>query len=256
MADETPTEVVPNTDQALMELPPPAEDVVVLARNPQEMQDAQQQLLAWANSKVAIEQAEVREAELNLEQAKKLKIRTLGWKSQVTSRKKRLVFYEKLRDAVTEGYHIVPNFPFQVIGVRTDRVRPPSTMVSHDYMIQRIHSNQLPKGRGRYVSPTPLVTTHTRRVTDPKTHTEKEVTKFRASDFDDFDFPFKLVKPKILSDLDRAMKLKIFDEIGVLPAARVRGPDPMVVGTLRRREGAREHIITFLITWWIDTRDL
>lgn len=256
MADETPTEVVPNTDQALMELPPPAEDVVVLARNPQEMQNAQQQLLAWANSKVAIEQAEVREAELNLEQAKKLKIRTLGWKNQVASKKKRVTFYEKLRDAVAEGYYIVPNFPFQVIGVRTDRRRPPVTEHNYVSSVSRIQSNQLPRGRGRYVAANPIIGSRRYNVRDPKTQETKEVVKYRAEEFDSFDFPLKVVKPTILSDLNRAMQLQIFDEIGILPAMRQRGSDPMVVGTIRNRSGAREQQVTFLITWWIDTRDL
>ena len=52
------------------------------------------------------------------------------------------------------------------------------------------------------------------------------------------------------------LKRKLFDEIGILPATR-RHADPILVGRIKRKESAyNEPSMTFLIAWWIDTRDL
>jgi hypothetical protein len=72
------------------------------------------------------------------------------------------------------------------------------------------------------------------------------------------DFPMRLVRPQILKDLGEAMKLKIFDEIGILPQTRSHARDPMVIGRVVRpgpNRWSNVHM-SFLITWWVDTRGL
>jgi hypothetical protein len=79
------------------------EDVVVLARNPGEMVQAQSELLAWAERKIQAEAARAEEAQTNLATAKKMKIRTAGWQRQADLGKRRVTFYVKVRDAVQAG---------------------------------------------------------------------------------------------------------------------------------------------------------
>jgi hypothetical protein len=48
----------------------------------------------------------------------------------------------------------------------------------------------------------------------------------------------------------------VFDRIGVTPHRTVRKRDPMVIGEIVYKNGATERVMSFLITWWIDTSDL
>lgn len=245
----------------MLALPPPTEDVVVLAKNPAEVIEAQHQLLTWAESKVEQMKAKLAEAELSLQQSKKLKIRTAAWVQQVAEAKKAVTYYEKLREAIRAGYYIVPNFPVQVIALKTS-AKKASVLYGR---VQDPQTESPPLGEGRYVSPEPVVKWRydaERERSVPVSATLNET----------FDFPFKLVKPKILSDLSEAVKLGIFDEIGVFPVvtppkAKEDRPlpaplpalpagDPMVVGIIKRKVRSKVHQVSFLISWWIDTRDL
>lgn len=243
------TEIVPTADTQVVRLPPAPDDLVVLATNPSEMQHAQQQLLAWADRKMEILQAELAEAEQNLAECKKLKVKTAAWTRQVGLARDRITYYEKIRAAIAEGYYIVPNFPVQVIAIRTEAKKPPKRSTWGE--AAPYSSESPPLGEGRHVAPE-----MTNRVTR---HEDRSLT-FTPTAFRDFNFPFQVVKPKVLSDLDHAMKLRIFDEIGILPAAapakRAVGGDPMLVGIIRRRENSGPVQTMFLISWWIDTRSL
>lgn len=250
---------VPPTDLTtahVTAVPAPAKDVVVLARNPEEMAGAQQDLQVWAAQKVAEHEHALKETQDNLDHAIRTKIRTAGWKRQVSLAKKRLEYYRKAKAAIDEGYCIVPNFPMQSIAVRTRKDYPPSKEYdSSGWNVPQIEPQLLPEGEGRYVGPTPLISTYddVRETKDGSTYTQPVSW---ASEFDDVDFPFKVVKPQVMSDLSKAMRRNLFDEIGVLPGRETPRGDPMVIGTIERREGTRRFIMSFLISWWVDTRDL
>ena len=92
---------------------PVSEDLVVLARDPSEMAEAQQGLIAWMDRKVDVLKGELAEAEENLATAKRMKTRTQGWASVVRRAKNRVTYYEKARTALQEGYCIIPDFPVQ-----------------------------------------------------------------------------------------------------------------------------------------------
>lgn len=253
MADEPTTEIVKAEPTELAPVVGTGADVVVLARDPQEMAHAQQGLIDWFQQKILAEKAQLAECEENLAVAVRLKTRTNGWKNQVVRAKRKVLYYEKGLQALQEGYYIVPEFPLQIIAVRTDKKNPPGKVYTGWQGVPDVEPAQLPEGEGRYVDSAPLVRMWTtKQGDDPKT----QKTHRRATDFvEDFDFPFKLVKPQVLKDLDRAMRMRLFDEIGVLPA-RARNTDPMVVGRIRCKHGPYERTLSFLITWWIDTRDL
>ncbi|KKK72936.1 hypothetical protein LCGC14_2898870, partial [marine sediment metagenome] len=139
----------------------------------------------------------------------------------------------------------IPDFPVQLIAVRTDRNNPPGKWHS-GYEVPDVVPNQLPEGEGDFVNADPTVVQQER---DGRMQT-------KAISFREVDFPFKKVKPQILKGMEIAMKRKLFDEIGVLPATSRCG-DPVLVGRIKRQEsGYSEPTMTFLIAWWIDTRDL
>lgn len=231
------------------------DDIVVLARNPQEMAEAQKGLVAWTRRKLQSLKAELADAEENLAQSTKLKIRTEGWKRQVALAKNRIIFYGKVHAALEAGYCIVPNFPsMELIAVRTSKNRPPrgEKVTSWQPNPTLVKYEQLPVGDGKYVNPRPKTKSFVRK----DETTGKNLTTSWNTDFQELDFPFKVVRPQILSNLGKALAQKIFDDIGVLPQV-TRAPDPMIVGRIRRREaGYSEPTITFLIAWWIDSRTL
>jgi hypothetical protein len=234
-----------------LETLPMAEDVVVLARDPEEMANAQQGLIAWMDGKLTSLRTELSETEENLATAKRLKHRTDGWKRQVLTARKRVTYYEKARMALEAGYCIVPDFPVQVIAVRTTRDNPPGRYVEGGgHRVPDIKCEQLPAGEGDYVGPQPYTSTSQRKTDDGRTQSQSYAIALR-----EVDFPFKIVKPQILKGLEEALKQRLFDEIGILPSHR-RNVDPILVGRIKRREGYNESTMTFLIAWWIDTRSL
>lgn len=238
-------------------IPAPTQDVVVLASTPDEMAHSQAGIIDWATQKLAAEKAQLEEKEANLAHCKKAKYNVERWVRQVQLAKRRVTYYAKILNALQAGYYIVPNFPIQIIAVRTRRASPDAKVKQRERWAPtspEVKTMELPVGEGKYVGPLPVLERWTEKAVDSA---GKDVTMHlaRAVDFAEIDFPFSVVKPQILSQLDHAMQLKIFDEIGILPA-RQRNADPMVIGVIKRREGYTYHPVMFLISWWIDTRDL
>ena len=234
-------------------------NLVVLARDPDEMVKAQDGLIIWAKEKLKLEEKEEEEAKTNLDFAKKAHLRSGGWRRQVAICHTRVIYYQKLLAALEEGYCIVPEFPIDIIAVRTDKVSPPSKVIhgsKWSVSVPVVRARSLPVGEGDYVSPE----TVNEEWETKETNSKGEETTHRtaqALDFQPPDLPIRLVKPTILADLSKALKSKIFDEIGILPASRhARRGDPMIIGRIIRRQGLQTTSLSFLITWWIDTRSL
>jgi hypothetical protein len=113
-------------------------------------------------------------------------------------------------------------------------------------------SNNPPAGEGWYVNADTRNTEWTRDLTKTG-DTDKTYQKTKqAVDWDVVDFPFHLAKPQILESTAKAMKYLNFDDVGIRPGRRIRRGDPMVVG--RVLLGNKQ--VSFLITWFIDTKDL
>lgn len=72
---------------------PVSEDIVVLARDPEEMAEAQKGLIGWMDRKVASLKVELAEAKENLATAQRMKHRTDGWKRVVRQVQKRVTYY-------------------------------------------------------------------------------------------------------------------------------------------------------------------
>lgn len=239
------------------------EDITVIAANPTEMEASQKKLVAWAKRKLAAKESEVVEAQTNLDIAKKRKWRIGPFETIVRKAKRKAEFYEKILGAFKAGYCIVPNMDMEVFAIRTTRKNPKENFSSNSskegqYLsspwVKDQKTNTPPIGEGRYVDPTAYMKTDTTDHTNQKG--EKIVTLNKwADEFDEeIDFPFKLAKPQILDATGEALAHKIFDEVGILP--RRRGADPMVIGRVCYRDGYVTKDVCFVISWFVDTREL
>ena len=231
-------------------------DFTVIAQSPKEMETAQRSLILWAARKIQMVKTEIDEARTQFNLHKQNKWNVEGWRTQILKQERRAEFYRKIKMALEAGYYIVPPFPIDIFAIRIKRAKP------HGYIGQNSDNHNqpaqvLPAGEGRYVDPRPVRDSFE----DSETRQGKEVqiTKYFATDYQEVDFPFKLARAEIRTLTDRAMRLKIFDRLGVLP--RVRNPDPIVCGQIivpnqrlwRAQDG---NSINFFVAWWLDTRTL
>ena len=236
-------------------------DVHVFARSPIEMEGAQKTLVLWATNKISVVYRELVEAQQNLDIAKKNKWRHLPWQNRVSRLKKKIVFYQKIRSALKAGYYILPPFPgVDVFAIRTKKKEPKDHYREHrshytaDAAEHRQEPQKLIEGEGEYRSALP--TTDWWR----EDHTDKEgkaIERYAsvAVDWNEVDFPFTLVKPEIMAETAKAMALKVFDQLGVLPRGGRRKKDPIVVGQILHPDRDRDPV-TFFIGWWLDTSGL
>jgi len=226
--------------------------MVVIARDPGEMQVAQEQLVDWAAKKIEEKKAQHLELQENYEIAVKNKWRSSTLKRNAANAKKEMEFYEKVYAALEAGYCIIPNMDIDVFAIRTTRKKPKKEYGGQ--WTNRIQKTSRPAiGDGRYVDADPVELMHTKEVKNSRGEMVN-VNKAWAEDFQGVDFPFKMAKPQILDSTAKAMARKVFDDIGVLPHRTRRG-DPMVIGRITHRKGYTDHTISFLITWFVDTKD-
>lgn len=237
---------------------PVVDNVVVVATNPTEMQEAKLRLVTWGESKVLAARATLGDAESKLAKAKAMKQRTSSYKTEVALAKDEVVFYEKIKEALEQGYCIIPNFPaVDVIAVRikADKVDPDSWDRAVYMGELQQEPDKLPAGEGRYVS---ADTKNIVEVREEGTEEKPKKTRYRYPEsFQAVMFPARLAKMQVLEQLDSAQKKLLFDDIGTLPAVKKRHPDPIVLGRIHSRLGqAKNKTVSFMIAWWIDTKDL
>jgi hypothetical protein len=230
-----------------------AADFTVVATNPAAMQTAQHSLILWAARKIHAIKGDLITAQEQLDLAKKNKWNTSAWSREVGKHERRAEFYRKIKMALEAGYYIVPPFPIDIFAIRTAKATPKA-------MHSRLRDNHdqsaqiLPAGEGRYVDSKPHCDSYTDQIRQ-KDGSVNQVTTYYADRFSDVDFPFKLARSEIREATDKALSLKVFDQVGVLP--RVRAPDPVVCGQILipdQRYG--EKAVTFFVAWWLDTKTL
>lgn len=236
-----------------------AKDLVVVARNASEMQLAQTQLVEWADSKLADENEAFTLAKENYEIAKKNKWRTVGLRTALRKAEERVSYYTKIKAALEAGYVIVPNFNIDIFAIRTTKTRPKQESRLYNASPDRFENqtNRPALGKGEYVDPWPAVSHESWKEKNAEGKlVHREATTVEGWQ-EGIDFPFKLARPQVLDDTAKAMALKIFDRIGVTPHRTVRKRDPMVIGEIVFKQGTyQERVMSFLITWWVDTSDL
>lgn len=251
--------------QQPIEMPLPlATDIVVIARNREEMRASQDKLCEWAAAKVA--ESEKKRAELcDLREAARCAKQAIrGYGPLIRDAADSVLFYAKIRAALKAGYCIVPNFPVDVIAVRIDEDRAAECEpdVWHESVYRqtpRLHDaspDKLAPGLGHYVDPLPRGTTCSEKIERPG---EKPTTRYTTTPlaWRDVAFPAKLARRELIENLTTATKQRVFDDIGILPERRKRHADPMLIGRIHSRPGHwATRTVSFLIAWWIDTETL
>lgn len=247
-------------------------DLIVFAENREEMVASQLQMVDWAVMKLENAKEELAEVTANLEQAVKGKMKASGWRKQQERANQKVQYYEKMHAALAAGYVIVPNFPIDIFAVRTSRKYP--IQMYHRYVndlgdkTDRTQEGEvLALGKGENVSDAPLVKRRSSGY-----HQEKPCSVRWADEYQAVDFPMKAIKPVILDRTSKALQLKVFDEIGILPArpqkrkalapasAAItvpRGIDPMIIGRIKFKQAAgKDKVVSFVIAWWLKASDL
>lgn len=228
-------------------------DLQLTAKTPAEMLTAQAHLIEWCDKKLTGLIADAKELEEATSYAKKNK-----WKWQVHDRHwkialKRVSFYEKMKAALLEGFYIVPNFHVQIFSIKTNRKNPESKYRTDDNWSTRDKKQDcviLKIGEGDYKNPFPIVESEAYRDEQQLQHTNTW-----ATEWDELEFPVTMAKPEIMQATNRAMALKIFDEIGVFPPTRKE--DPVIIGRIKLKTGAySEKVVSFMIAWHINTNML
>ena len=234
----------------------------LVARNPNEMQRCQTALIDWFAIKIENQKKLVSELKENLDTAKRNKWRHLPLKRQFNLATKRMRFFEKGKIALDNGFYIIPAFPVDVFAIRVKKdTQPWGWRQTSEWGYFKAHfdmpSSELPAGEGQNVSNEP-----TTRQGSYKKEGKKEGEKIWYSNSDEYqgiDFPMAIVKPHIMTETERALALKVFDQIGVLPAPKRRRSDPMVIGQIlppKTYSHQTPNPLSFLIAWWLDTEVL
>lgn len=225
----------------------------LIATSPTEMVANQNSLMEWCDQKIAVEQQEIGDLEANLAIAKANKWRVKPWQSRISRARRKILFFEKVKQALQAGYYIVPPFPVQVFAIRTDAQKPQAHTTTWVGATHEQSAKRLPPGDGDYVSNLPEV--WQRDIDWVEKGEKKTGTQYFAKAFRDVDFPFSFAKPQVLEATSKAMALKLFDQMGVLPRFGRAGGDPIVVGQILHPSQYREPL-TFFVAWWMNSDDL
>lgn len=235
---------------------PEPEPLSLVALTPNEIGPAQVQLKGWCERKIDALKVEQADLQTHLDLAKKNKWNRTGLTNALTRTSRRIVYYEKMHDAVSAGYLMVPNMPISILAVRVNNAAPRSRSSEHYWTRSFPTPTQmLPSGDGRYVDETVGTIDASYTEKQPDGSTKKFIHIVSNDVYDDPDFPFEAVKPHVLVATQRAMALKIFDQIGVVQNGRARKGDPIMVGRLLDPRG-NGRCATFFIAWWLNTADL
>jgi hypothetical protein len=244
------TEVLdPQAAPDVVEVQPPG-DLLVVAENPGELQLAQSQIVSWFARKVGAIDAELAIGRQELENAREAGWRLAPFQKIVRDLELNQTYYQKALAAVEEGYCIVPNFPVEIVAIRTVYDLPGKQRCESKHWRPSMESSSEMNevGEGEYVAKD-LKIAVTDVVKDEKGNIKERW--WEATEFKEVALPVKFMKPKVLAATQHAMAHKIFDEVGVLPARKKS--DPIVVGRIL---GPKEKVLTFLIAWFVDSRDL
>lgn len=251
----------------------------LVATDPMQMMAAQGDLKAWLEQRLTILERDIVEANAALNEARKN-----GWATAaLTSARNRAVddetFYNKILMAVEAGYVPIPDFPIQVFAVR--RGEQPkqqsqtfigSVSADNTFLGQPVEPDCAPAGVGNYRNPQPSTADWARENTlatpenkQPRYYTT--VTRF-SHPAAPISFPQASARSPVMRATAKAMKEKVFDQVGVcLPTRAVAGGrqvqrgaragDPLIIGqVVRKRVGSREKIVSFIIAWHLNLNDL
>lgn len=235
-----------------------------VAVNATEMKESRSKIRLFLDNKVAEIGLELAEITAALETAKLRKWATQPLKNQVTRIAKRKLYYDKLLAAVDAGFTIVPNMDVDVFAIRVKSDTPKwsydSGSSKHGFRgaspsVPDEKEDHLPVGEGNYQSS--RVDFHERNSITGEGENKLYHVGQTCDGYQDIDFPLAAAHPIVMDETNRAMVMKIFDRIGIVPQThrRLRG-DPIILGQIVRKDGYTEKVASFLIAWHLDFRTL
>jgi len=250
---------------AALETPVMAElvpdEVSVVVGSEVDATSSQTTLIAWISQLIRKTEVELKERTENFEIAKKNHWNLVRIKQDLHRLSQKAETYHKLRAAFEAGYILVPDFTIDIFAVRTTRKKPTKNFRSGENRWNgptvRAQESEAPAlGEGRYVSEEAITAEKTytidKKAADGTVSPVMLVNRWAEKFREEITFPFALSKPHILTATERAMALKIFDEIGVSPARTFRKKDPVVVGRIKYLS----RNFDFLIAWFIPVSTL
>lgn len=243
-------------------------DLVVFGKSREEMIAGQTEMVGWVQSQIQEANIALDEAIQNVDIAARSGWGLDKWNAAERKVRKKVEYYAKILAALQSGYVIIPDFPIDVFAIRTKRSFPvaqyTTTRDQWDMSDRTNRGQALAIGEGQYVDSQPQTQTYALE----RNQETQSITKWRhySSEFNDIDFPMKAVKPIILEETSKALALKIFDEVGLIPGRpriqrrinNQRGVDPMVIGRILYARGGWNgpKAVSFLITWWLKPSDI
>jgi len=243
--------------------PTQAKDIEGTAENADQMAECKSAMVEWCRGKVADMKQQSTELKEAYDLAVKNKWRTVTLKRHSELALKRVDFYQRMLTALEHGYQIVPSFPVTAFAVRTDKKKPLRMWTTQWNKSHEQEAKFMPAGEGEYKNPFPVV--NQLEIT-PVSATQNQVNQYWASAWKDLEFPISMAKPRIMEATERAMALKIFDDLAILPgyspSEGTRPPkgDPIIVARLLdprpRSFYQNQRFVTFIVAWHLNTREL
>ncbi len=237
------------------------QNIAVSTSDPAQVPHMQATLLAWCREKLARTKVETQELEESIRIAVENGFRRTAFENALHRSAKLEQYYEKIIQAMEAGYCIFPTTDVEVFAVRTARKKPSrdqrdANSWDRDPAARGVAPGILPAGAGRNVDDEPVVFQSWRwkTVTKPDKTTEEVHQKYFYSQKlnDEIALPLVIAKPEVLEATGRAMAIKIFDEIGILPVQQ--DTDPVIVGRIIHPVNKKR--VSFLVSWFVDSRDL
>lgn len=231
-------------------------DLVVIAANPQELVEAQNATIEQVKMKLAETTEDIEHGEQLIAQCAEASINSDSAKRLLSRAKSRKLFLEKTIEALTAGYVVMPNMPARTIAVRVKREKPIDKVSESTYRAPDapvVQAEILAPGDGRYVSTEPFV----ERYAERETRDGKEVTVhgvYPTLYDDEIGLPIEFMKPTVVQMCGKMFARKIFDEVAIVENQVSNDVDPIVIGRILDRRNNKT--ITFLVAWFLDTKDI
>lgn len=244
----------------------PEQSVHLVATSPAQMAMAQDHLVKWFRLKVASFDGELAELDAAIAEAKQNEWNAKPLQSQKSRALVRRTFYEKCLLATDAGFCLIPNIPVSVFAIRVNRSFPvegeeslTSTWGDPARQVSPERPDILKAGEGRYESPQQEMRHWVTHESNDKGEANK--VERRHADpiaFSELTFPLIAAHSQVMNTTQRAMVMKVFDEIGVSPESSSAKGDPLIIGRIidKFQYNQPRKAISFLIAWNVDLRTL
>jgi len=200
----------------------------LVATTSQGMQEAKVGMTSWLSSRISEEESLISDINENIEIARKSKWRLAPFKSSLSRAERKLMWYQKVKEAIDQGFTLVPNFPCSVIAIRTCADGPKAKSTDCENWTDNVKDEvceQLPMGQGKYVSPEQRINNSSYQIEQNGKVVKHYIQE--AMELNDPSFPFIIAKPALLNATQEAMALRLFDEIAVFPGQKENMRTPL-----------------------------